>query len=572
MSFHQQSVHDLHRRMSRMDSSGMLEAKKAGDTEEDEFAYKRMNFRKGAQAGKHAKFSNAFATATNGGDGGAAGAAGGVSPTLPSKSVSPAPSRGRSNSIVSGALGGVDMSLFATNASTRSMRSMGGSRIDEVEGEGESNDDDASEREDPSNDDDDGGGGGDDDGKDDSFKPSKAKLAMRSSFKRKGSRGGDSLVKRDSFVSEGCLVDDDDGSEIDSDDNELMEATEMDNLDDVALGNGAKELRALIAEQPTNEHLLTPLDGAASCALPAASVGYTVDFDSQIGNRDEMEDTCAVCDDIGKGWETAWFGVYDGHSGGRASEMAAELLHKEAAKEIPPLPGSDVEAVLAALRKAMCEGHARLDEQFVQRAQRGRAQAETVLRDVLQMELEKKEWLCGSTSVAMALRGGVASIGFAGDSLAVLSRGGVAVELTRAHKPHREDEFERIRGAGGWVSGSVEKGGRVNGILAVSRAIGDIEYKVLKEAAWGMQFSADLVIAEPEVVPLVLRRDDEFVLLGSDGLWDGVLYQEAVDAVHAWRKEHGTIEGVAQSLVQMSIDRNILDNVTCVVVAFEYKD
>ena len=87
-----------------------------------------------------------------------------------------------------------------------------------------------------------------------------------------------------------------------------------------------------------------------------------------------------------------------------------------------------------------------------------------------------------------------------------------------------------------------------------------------------MQFSADLVIAEPEVVPLVLQRDDEYVLLGSDGLWDGVLYQEAVDAVHAWRKEHGTIDGVAQSLVQMSIDRNILDNVTCVVVAFEHKN
>ena len=54
--------------------------------------------------------------------------------------------------------------------------------------------------------------------------------------------------------------------------------------------------------------------------------------------------------------------------------------------------------------------------------------------------------------------------------------------------------------------------------------------------------------------------------------WDGVLYQEAVDACHAWRRERGTIAGVAESLVQMSIDRNILDNVTCVVVAFEHLD
>lgn len=143
------------------------------------------------------------------------------------------------------------------------------------------------------------------------------------------------------------------------------------------------------------------------------------------------------------------------------------------------------------------------------------------------------------------------------------------MELTRPHKPHREDEFERITAAGGWVSGSRAKGGRVNGILAVSRAIGDVEYKALKEVAWGMPLAADLVTAEPEVLPLPLTEQDEFVLLGSDGLWDGMLYQEAVDAVHAWRRERGTIAGVAESLVQLSIDRNVPDNVTCVVVAFE---
>ena len=48
-----------------------------------------------------------------------------------------------------------------------------------------------------------------------------------------------------------------------------------------------------------------------------------------------------------------------------------------------------------------------------------------------------------------------------------------------------------------------------------------------------------------------------------------MLYQEAVDAVHAWRRERGTIAGVAESLVQLSIDRNVPDNVTCVVVAFD---
>lgn len=48
------------------------------------------------------------------------------------------------------------------------------------------------------------------------------------------------------------------------------------------------------------------------------------------------------------------------------------------------------------------------------------------MADVLQQELEKQQWLCGTTAVTLALRGGLASVAHAGDSLAVLSRGGGA--------------------------------------------------------------------------------------------------------------------------------------------------
>ena len=49
-------------------------------------------------------------------------------------------------------------------------------------------------------------------------------------------------------------------------------------------------------------------------------------------------------------------------------------------------------------------------------------------------------------------------------------------ELTRDHHPDRDDERSRVEAAGGYV---LEWGGvpRVNGQLAVSRAIGDLSYK-----------------------------------------------------------------------------------------------
>lgn len=49
-------------------------------------------------------------------------------------------------------------------------------------------------------------------------------------------------------------------------------------------------------------------------------------------------------------------------------------------------------------------------------------------------------------------------------------------ELTRDHHPDRDDERMRVETAGGYV---LELGGvpRVNGQLAISRAIGDVSFK-----------------------------------------------------------------------------------------------
>ena len=81
----------------------------------------------------------------------------------------------------------------------------------------------------------------------------------------------------------------------------------------------------------------------------------------------------------------------------------------------------------------------------------------------------------GSTCVVAVLRGDKLVVANAGDSRAVLCRQGQAVEMSRDHKPMDEDERARIQKAGGFV-----QEGRVNGSLALSRAIGDLEYKQSK--------------------------------------------------------------------------------------------
>jgi len=61
----------------------------------------------------------------------------------------------------------------------------------------------------------------------------------------------------------------------------------------------------------------------------------------------------------------------------------------------------------------------------------------------------------------------------AGDSRAVLGlKSGKLIELSYDHKPDNAQEMARVKAAGGFI-----EDGRVQGIIAVSRAIGDWEYK-----------------------------------------------------------------------------------------------
>lgn len=128
----------------------------------------------------------------------------------------------------------------------------------------------------------------------------------------------------------------------------------------------------------------------------------------------------------------------------------------------------------------------------------------------------------GSTCVVSVIKGNTLTTANAGDSRAVLCRKGRAVALSRDHKPMDEDERARIQNAGGFV-----QEGRVNGSLALSRAIGDLEYKQSKQLSAELQ----IVTAHPEITTFELQEGDEFLVIACDGIWDVLTNQQTVDYV-----------------------------------------
>lgn len=88
----------------------------------------------------------------------------------------------------------------------------------------------------------------------------------------------------------------------------------------------------------------------------------------------------------------------------------------------------------------------------------------------------------------------------AGDARGVLCRAGKAVRLTYDHKGSDKQEAKRIMDAGGFVMS-----GRVNGVLNVTRSLGDSSMK-------------EFVVGSPYTTETELSEQDEFLILACDGV------------------------------------------------------
>ena len=117
----------------------------------------------------------------------------------------------------------------------------------------------------------------------------------------------------------------------------------------------------------------------------------------------------------------------------------------------------------------------------------------------------------------------------AGDSRCVMSRAGVAVPLSFDHKPENEDEKRRIEHAGSTI---IE--GRVDGNLNLCRSLGDLKYKQVKTLTPEEQ----PITAYPDVYVYDLTPEDDFIIMGCDGIWETKSNQEMIDFVKGKINEH----------------------------------
>ncbi|OXV10648.1 hypothetical protein Egran_01600 [Elaphomyces granulatus] len=211
----------------------------------------------------------------------------------------------------------------------------------------------------------------------------------------------------------------------------------------------------------------------------------------------------------------SFFGVYDGHGGDRVALFAGENVHRIIAKQESFAKGN--------MEQSLKDGFLATDR--------------AILEDP-----KYEEEVSGCTAAVSIISKDKIWVANAGDSRLVLGVKGRAKPLSFDHKPQNEGEKARIKAAGGFV-----EFGRVNGNLALSRAIGDFEFKKSAELSPEQQ----IVTASPDVTVHEITQDDEFLVIACDGIWDCRSSQSVVEFVR---------RGIAAKQELYHICENMMNN------------
>jgi protein phosphatase 2C family protein 2/3 len=234
----------------------------------------------------------------------------------------------------------------------------------------------------------------------------------------------------------------------------------------------------------------------------------------------------------------SFFGVFDGHGGDKVALFAGENIHNIIFKQ-DTFKARDY-------AQGLKDGFLATDR--------------AILNDP-----KYDEEVSGCTACVSLLAGNKLYLANAGDSRGVVGIKGRAKPLSQDHKPTLENEKNRITAAGGFVDF-----GRVNGNLALSRAIGDFEFKKSAELSPENQ----IVTAYPDVEQHDLTDEDEFLVIACDGIWDCQSSQAVVEFVRRGIAAKQELEKICENMMDNCLASNSetggvgCDNMTMVIIGF----
>ena len=172
----------------------------------------------------------------------------------------------------------------------------------------------------------------------------------------------------------------------------------------------------------------------------------------------------------------------------------------------------------------------------------------------------------GTTANIMLIKNNTIYIANVGDSLSVMYKDKRAFNLNREHQIVIESEKERVIKSGATVNGY-----RINGMLNLTRAIGDLRFKMNKN----LKRYEQSVIAVPDITRIDNIDNIDFIIMACDGVWDCVKRQLLCEFMEKEINENP--EADLSEILKKIFDKCIspvlgiilgTDNMSCIIIQF----
>jgi serine/threonine protein phosphatase PrpC len=257
------------------------------------------------------------------------------------------------------------------------------------------------------------------------------------------------------------------------------------------------------------------------------------------GARPSMEDAMMLevplkCEH-GAGERYSLFGVLDGHGGSAMSKYGADMLKSLVTSAISR---GSMQGKSPNVRKILWDSLQQVDASWLATQRSSSVPDESgATACVVAVDTVEYKAYCANL----------------GDSRAILCRGDRAVPLSYDQKPSKAREIAFICENGGFVSGE-----RINGSIAVSRAIGDMYFKEK-----GYRYMSN----EPDILEASLQPDDRFIVVACDGLFDVMTNEEVIAFIMMKKYDGIPSHEIVKILINHAINElGSTDNVSACIV------
>ncbi|GAA5915868.1 PP2C family serine/threonine-protein phosphatase [Sporobolomyces salmoneus] len=296
-----------------------------------------------------------------------------------------------------------------------------------------------------------------------------------------------------------------------------------------------------------NQH---PVPSSSSSSSPGGGFRVGVSVDRNKKCRRTMEDAHSFIYDFGGVRDQGFWAVWDGHAGKHAAEWCGMEFHKYLLANLNQ--SSPSTSVPSILNKTFQQVDSHLSHLATSRNLHSGCTAVVAflrLEDAQGNAVGGKKGTAGLGEGIVFEKegeeeGGGVKVEGPAQVVEGVSRGGKAVRLSYDHKGTDLSEVKRITDAGGFVLNN-----RVNGVLAVTRALGDSSMK-------------EFVVGKPYTTETELGEKDDWLIVACDGLWDVCSDEEAVEIC----RKSLNAQDASQRLLDHALANFSTDNLSVLVV------